>query len=103
MLADMLDGNAPDTLDKARSVVDKAVVAICKEERIAIDAYTSVDKMLDMLVERQVLPEVVATQVRQVHAQEVTLVGDAVRAVVGFLEWRVGSRARIVYQPPKKS
>jgi formylglycine-generating enzyme required for sulfatase activity len=101
-LADLIDANAPDALDRARAVVDKAVCAICKEEGIEIDAYMPVETMLAKLVDKNVIPSTTAAQVRAVYDRELTLVGDAVRALVGFLEWRVGSRAKLVYTPPKR-
>jgi formylglycine-generating enzyme required for sulfatase activity len=99
LLADLLDQGAPETLERARAIVDKAVRAICVEEGIERD---TVETMLGKLVERKVIPPALATQVRAVRDRELTLEGDAVRALVGFLEWRVGSRAHLEYQPPTR-
>ncbi|MEO8707356.1 MAG: hypothetical protein ABI867_45430, partial [Kofleriaceae bacterium] len=102
LLADLVDQNAPDALARTRAVVDKVLAAIGADDDIVIDGGT--ETMLETLLEKQVIPLAIAAQVRAVHDRENTLVGDAVRALVGFLEWRIGSRAHLRYipKPPKR-
>jgi len=95
-LADLLDRDAPEVLDQARRIVDQAVRALCAEQGVEQGGTSAVE----ILVARNVIPQTIANHVRTLDDRELTLVGDAVDALVGFLEWRVGSRSDIVSPRP---
>jgi len=95
-LADLRDRDAPEVLDRARGIADKAVRAICAEQGVEQGDSSAVE----ILVARNVIPQTIADHVRTLEDRELTLVGDAVDALVGFLEWRVGSRSNIISPRP---
>ncbi len=49
------------------------------------------------------MPHTIAAHLRVLYDPESSMVGDAVRALVAFLEWRVGSRSRMSAMPARRS
>ncbi len=99
-IADGLERGEPQTIQHARAVADRALRQLCAEHGVTIDALTGVDSMIEPLLAKSAIPYTIATSVRTLFDPEVTLVGDSVRALVGFLEWRIGSRSRFAAVRP---
>jgi formylglycine-generating enzyme required for sulfatase activity len=100
-IADGFDRNDPQAIERARSISSRALRTLCDEERIA-RGELDVAAMVDALLEKRVIPASIAASIHLLHDREATLVGDSVQALIGFLEWRIGSRRQGVAARPRK-
>jgi len=94
-IAEAADRGEPTTIPRARAVADHALRELCAEHDVAMPPDdTRHDDMLEALLAKSVIPYSIATSVRALFDPESTMVGDSIRSLIGFLEWRVGSRSR---------
>lgn len=100
-VADGIETHDVRAIELARRVADRSLRALCAETGIA--ATESVGNLIDLLLEKHVMPHTIAAHLRLLYDPESTLVGDAGRALVAFLEWRVGSRSRMSAMPARPS
>jgi len=102
-IADGADRGDANTLARVRGVADQALRELAAEQTIVIEPG---DDLIDALLAKSTIPLSIATSLRALFDPESTMVGDGVRALVGFLEWRVGSRSRfsahVLRRPRKK-
>ncbi|MBA2538265.1 MAG: formylglycine-generating enzyme family protein [Deltaproteobacteria bacterium] len=97
-IADGLDRNEPGTIERARTVADRTLRALCEEADISGNDPVAV--MLEQLLAKHAIPHTVAAHLRVLYDPDSTLIGDSVRALLAFLEWRVGSRSKFTAVRP---
>ena len=105
-IADGLDRNgARDsdvaTIERARRVADRVLRGLAEET--GVPSAESVTNLIDALLEKHAMPHTIAAHLRVLYDANATLVGDAARALIAFLEWRVGSRSRMSAMPARRS
>lgn len=100
-IADGYERNDVRMIERARTVADHAVHALCEET--GVPATDSVTNLIDALLAKHAMPHTIAAHLRVLYDPESTLVGDAARALIAFLEWRVGSRSRMSAMPARRS
>ena len=100
-IADGLDRNEPGTIERARTVADRTLRTLCEEAGISDNEPVAV--MLEQLLAKHAMPHTIAAHLRVLYDPDSTLIGDSVRALLAFLEWRVGSRSKFAAVRPVKS
>ena len=97
-IADGIEANDVRSIEQARRVADRAVRQLCDET--GVPAIESVTHLIDALLAKHAMPHTIAAHLRVLYDAESSMVGDAGRALVAFLEWRIGSRSRMSARLP---
>lgn len=100
-IADGIEVNDVHAIEKARRVADRAVRLLCEET--GVPPTESVTHLIDALLAKHAMPHTIAAHLRVLYDAESSMVGDAGRALVAFLEWRIGSRSRMSAMPARRS
>lgn len=100
-IADGIEANDVRAIERARGVADRAVRLLCEET--GVPATESATHLIDALLAKHAMPHTIAAHLRVLYDAESSMVGDAGRALVAFLEWRIGSRSRMSAMPARRS
>lgn len=100
-IADGIEANDVRAIARARRVADGGIRVLCAETGIPADEPATV--LIEALLEKHAMPHTIAAHLRVLYDADSTMVGDVGRALVAFLEWRVGSRSRMSAMPARRS